>query len=106
MAHSDIFVNPSYSEGLPSSVLEAASCCKPIIATDVGGTSEIIKHGGTGILIKPHDVNQLAIELMNLLEHPFEARQMGIRAMQSINGQFSWNKIIDQYENIFKEMKC
>lgn len=64
----DIFVNPSYAEGLPTSVLEAGALGLPIIATDVGGTNEIVTNGVSGFLIKPHDVNDLRFKITALLQ--------------------------------------
>jgi glycosyltransferase involved in cell wall biosynthesis len=63
---SDVFVNPSFSEGLPTSVLEAAAMNVPIIATDVGGTNEIVKQG---ILIQPQDVVTLNKSLKKYLKN-------------------------------------
>ncbi len=53
LSESDIFMNPSYSEGLPISILEAGAVGLPVIATDVGGTKEIIIPHQTGLLIPP-----------------------------------------------------
>jgi glycosyltransferase involved in cell wall biosynthesis len=68
LALTDIFVNPSYAEGLPTSVLEAGAAGLPIIATDVGGTREIIQDGKNGYLIKPKDVDGLKRKLIKLLD--------------------------------------
>ncbi|HLC95214.1 MAG TPA: glycosyltransferase family 4 protein, partial [Patescibacteria group bacterium] len=69
----DIVVNPSYTEGLPTSVTEAALCHKAIIATDVGGTNEIIDGIDDGILIPPKRPNILA-EKLELLINDAELR--------------------------------
>jgi glycosyltransferase involved in cell wall biosynthesis len=104
LSKSHIFVNPSYSEGLPTSVMEAASLGKPIIATDVGGTSEIIEHGVSGIIYKPHDIDQLVIELLGIMNDYRKARKLGVTALNKIKDKFSWDKIVEQYEDIFKEV--
>ncbi len=107
MASCDVFVNPSYSEGLPTSVMEAASLGIPIIATDVGGTSEIITHGESGILYPAGDVGKLTESLLGLLdstEGTVKARCMGINALHRVGTKFAWNKIVDQYEDILKEV--
>jgi len=55
LSESDIFINPSYSEGLPISILEAGAVGLPVIATDVGGTKELIFPHQTGLLIPPQE---------------------------------------------------
>lgn len=97
LEESDIFVNPSYSEGLPTSVMEAASVGLPIIATDVGGTNEIIKHMKSGILIKPHDVDSLEQAIKVMIDDPVGARKMAAMARNTIAARFSWDQIVKQY---------
>jgi glycosyltransferase involved in cell wall biosynthesis len=104
MASSSIFVNPSYSEGLPSSVLEAASVGKPVIATDVGGTNEIISHGETGLLYNPHDIGKLSEHINWCLGNINEARKMGINALKFVNDNYSWDSVLFQYESLLKEI--
>ena len=104
LAKCDIFVNPSYSEGLPTAVMEAASLGKPIIATDVGGTNEIITDGESGILYPPRDVNRLTEALVSLTGNLTKARQMGINALSRARAEFNWDEIINQYEEILKEV--
>jgi glycosyltransferase involved in cell wall biosynthesis len=64
---SDVVVNPSYTEGLPTSVLEAAMLGRAVLASDVGGTSEIVADGHGGLLFKPHDIDGLRLRLEQLL---------------------------------------
>lgn len=104
LKQSDIFVNPSYSEGLPTSVLEAALVGLPIIATDVGGTREIIEDGTTGMLFKPHDVKHLNWNLSYLFEHPDIAKVLGLGAKQSVSVKFSWDTITKQYIDLLEEV--
>ena len=99
----DIFVNPSYSEGLPTSVMEAASVGLPIVATDVGGTREVIRNGVSGIIVKPHKPFQMHRAIEWLLSNPVEAKTMGLAAKVGMNHKFDWNKITDQYEKLLKE---
>ena len=104
LSKSDIFVNPSYSEGLPTSVMEAASVGLSIIATDVGGTNEIIEHNKSGILYKPHDVDQLAKEIMGLIKDATKSRKLGFKALCDMKDYFSWDDITNQYQKILKEI--
>ncbi len=101
---SDIFVNPSYSEGLPTSVMEAASVGLPIMATDVGGTREIISHMESGILVAPHNLFQLADSLKLLALDTEEAKRMGRKARSVVIQKFNWDNITEQWDNLLKEI--
>jgi glycosyltransferase involved in cell wall biosynthesis len=63
----DIYVQSSTREGFPVSILEAARACRPIVATDVGGTREIIEDGNTGLLVPPASPGALASAIDRLL---------------------------------------
>lgn len=80
----DVVVLASRSEGLPSILLESMGCGKAMVATDVGGISEILRDGETGFLVEPENPGQLAERLGNILvESPELARSMGERAFQA-----------------------
>lgn len=93
----DIFVNPSYNEGLPTSVLEAGACRRAIIATNVGGTPEILTSHHSGIIIEPHDTEALRKALQELLEDPKRRQILGDNARQEIEQKFSWEHSVDDY---------
>lgn len=63
----DVFVLPSYSEGSPNVLLEAMDAGLPIIATDVGGVGEMIRHGENGLLVRARDVQGIARSIVELL---------------------------------------
>lgn len=100
LAQADVFVNPSYSEGFPRSVLEAAAVGLPIIATDVGGTGEIIENGVTGILIPPHNPSALTEALRYLLADAPSRHRMGEAAHERAK-QYSISRMISLYETHF-----
>lgn len=104
LEESDIFVNPSYSEGLPTSVMEAASVGLPIIATDVGGTREIIRNMESGILIPPGQSGMIAGAIKVLLHDERYAKVMGIRAKITVMAKFNWDYITHQYESLLKDV--
>ncbi|HEY4712531.1 MAG TPA: glycosyltransferase family 4 protein [Dehalococcoidia bacterium] len=104
LSATDIFVNPSYSEGLPTSVMEAASIGLPIIATDVGGTREIITTDKTGILIKAGDVGQLAEELCRLLANAELREKLGENARIFVERKFNWDKITGEYIKLYTSL--
>lgn len=92
-----IFVNPSYSEGLPTAVIEACAAGCAVVATDVGGTREIITDGKNGFLVRPKDRTTLARQITFLIEHPEVARRLGASAQQSVRERFSWDVIRGQW---------
>ncbi len=96
LKQTDIFVNPSYSEGLPTSVLEAASLGLPIVATDVGGTREIIEHRVSGYLCSK-GVDALYEALSYMCTHRGEALQMGNQARIIAKSKFGWDGITQQW---------
>jgi glycosyltransferase involved in cell wall biosynthesis len=104
LSATDIFVNPSYSEGLPTSVMEAASIGLPIIATDVGGTKEIITTDETGILVQKRDVGQLAEELYRLLADAELRGKLGKSARILAERKFNWDKITGEYIKLYTSL--
>lgn len=80
LAASQLLTLPSWSEGYPNVVVEGVACGRPVVATDVGGTKEIL-HAGNGILIPPKDVNALTTALTHALTRPWDHQAIanGIR---------------------------
>ncbi len=76
----DIFVLPTYAEGLPIAVLEALAAGLPVISTPVGGIPELIEDGVEGYLVAPGDVEALANRLAQLIQDADERQRMGARA--------------------------
>jgi glycosyltransferase involved in cell wall biosynthesis len=101
----DIVVNPSYTEGLPTSVTEAALCRKAIIATDVGGTREVISGSSDGFLIPPRRPELIAEKIGYLLDHPDEREQLGRNAYARVSEKFSWDESAKQYLVVFQELR-
>lgn len=98
---SDLVVNPSYTEGLPTSVIEAALCKKAIIATNVGGTPEIITGSKSGFLIEPKNVNLLRKKIEILISDVKLRESFGSFAYEEIKNKFDWNKNIERYTELF-----
>lgn len=77
----DVFLFCSRTEGLPNALLEAMAAALPIVATDVPGCRDLIENGETGLLAGPA-AGDIARQLAWLLDHPAEAKRMGLRAQQ------------------------
>jgi glycosyltransferase involved in cell wall biosynthesis len=89
LAGCDVFCLPSRMEGMPLVVLEAMAQGKPVVATAVGGTGELVVDGETGVLVPPDDVDALAGALARLLSDSELARRMGEAGRARVERDFS-----------------
>ncbi len=94
LSSSDVFVNPSWSESFPYSILEAMAVGCPILATDVGGVSEAIEDEVTGILVPPRDRVALAGSLIGLLGASAHAHELGRRARERQRAAFTLERMV------------
>lgn len=101
MRKADVFVLPSYSEGLPRVIIEAMAVGLPVVASDVGGISEIVQDHITGFLVPPGDEGMLSEKLRWLLQSPEYVVRLGHNAHQSVNRLFSTEAYIQGYSQIF-----
>jgi glycosyltransferase involved in cell wall biosynthesis len=103
LAQSHIVCLPSYREGLPKSLLEAASCGRPIVTTDVPGCREIVRDGDNGILVEVRNSMALADALEKLLADPELRQQMGRRGRERVMNEFSQEIIDVQILALYRE---
>ena len=104
MPHFDAFVQSSRTEGLPNVLLEAAAAGVPIVATDVGGTAEVILDGETGLLVPPGDAASLAGGLRRMLCEPefrSSVRQAGRR---HVLNDFTFAAQATAYQQLFQSL--
>ncbi|MBF0236063.1 MAG: glycosyltransferase family 4 protein [SAR324 cluster bacterium] len=104
IASTHIVVLPSYREGLPSILAEAASCGRPIVATDVPGCREIVRHEENGLLVPPKNSEALANALERLIKDPEMRRKMGERGRQIVINNFSDKIVIEKTLEIYREL--
>jgi glycosyltransferase involved in cell wall biosynthesis len=97
-----VLVRPSSTEGMPLVVLEAMASSLPVLATDVGGTRELIKDGRTGFFIErnPRDI---AERLSFLMRNPASAQSMGRKGRELVLQHHNWDTIVKQYEEVYAE---
>ncbi len=100
----DIFMLPSFTEGLPNVALEAFANQKPIVATAVGGTPEVVQHGLSGFLTTPDDVVGMVTALLSLLTDRELRRQMGIAGFEYIKRNFGFSAQTIEYEKLYTDM--
>ncbi|GJJ04897.1 polysaccharide biosynthesis protein [Duganella rhizosphaerae] len=104
LASATLYVLPSYSEGLPMSVLEAMAAGLPVLTTPVGGIPEAVADGVEGFLIAPGDVAALARRWEQLLNDPELARRMGTAARHKIATTFSAEAVLPKVEQLYRTM--
>lgn len=96
----DIFVLPSVSEGLSSSIIEAMASSLPVIGSRVGGIPELVLHGKTGLLVNPADPQELAHAIQHLALNPETSRQMGQRGRKRVEEEFGMERKIEETERL------
>ena len=103
-SEADIACLPSYREGLPKSLIEAASSGLPIVTTDVPGCREVVRDGETGFLVPAKDYTALANALARLIDSPDLRHQMGSNARKLAETRFGQNEISDQIIAVYEEL--
>ena len=98
MGQADIFVLNSTYEGLPHVILEAMATQIPVIATKVGGTSEVVLHKYTGMLISPNQPNELENAILSLLKNEELRNNLTHNAYQWVQNSFSEEVCFQAYE--------
>ncbi len=104
MMRADIVVLPSRSEGIPNVALEAMALKKPVIATRVGGTPEVITHNQEGILIPSENPEALAKAVIDLLENPRDAEKLAAKGFRRIQTFFSPEQRVAHVLNMYQHL--
>ncbi len=91
-------------EGCSNVVLEAMALGKPVVATEVGGNTELVEPGVTGLLVPPRDPQALAQAVISLLEDPQESQAMGERGSEVVRRQFSLEGMVKNYQDLYQEV--
>ena len=100
----DISVLPSFSEGMSNTILESMVAAKPVVATVVGGNSELVVDGKTGYLVPPGDPQSLSQALLKLLLKPELRCEMGVRGRSRVESLFTVEQMVDRYEDLIKNV--
>jgi L-malate glycosyltransferase len=100
----DVFLLPSDEESFGLAALEAMACEVPVVATNVGGLPEVVKHGVDGYLFEPRDVDTAAKYALEILTRPDRGRMMGQMARASARRQYCSNDIIPLYEAYYTKV--
>lgn len=105
----DCFVFPSYREGFPNALLQAASMGLPIIATDINGCNEIIEHNQSGLLVEVKNVDALYKSMLNIMEdkelRSFFSVKIRENTVEKFNQKHYWNLMLQQYDSFLSTNK-
>lgn len=100
----DVAVLPSYREGLPKSLIEAAACALPLVTTNVPGCREVVTHEVDGLLVPVKDANALADAVKRLYLNPLLAQHLGQKARRRAMAEFDESMVISQTIDVYKEI--
>jgi len=100
----DLFVLPSLGEGISNTILEAMATGLPIVATNVGGTPELVEHGVNGYLAESGDVDQLGSHISRLLKSKAQRKMMGQASLDLVRNRFDWKRTVDAYLGVYDEL--
>jgi glycosyltransferase involved in cell wall biosynthesis len=100
----DVFVLPSYTEGLPNVILEASAAGVAVVATAVGGTPEVVRDGATGYLVPPRNARALAERINGLLADEKLRLQMGQAGHEFVRSRFTFAAQAEEYLRLLAEM--
>lgn len=104
-ARARFFVLPSISEGLPLTILEAMSSGIPVIANNINGISEIVRHKYNGLLTRPNDVNSLSNAQRTLINDTSLCKEMGINARATVEKNYSWESVARRMTKVYEMCK-
>ncbi len=101
---SDVFVLPSYREGMPMSIIEAMRSGKPVVATTVGGIPDMIETGVSGILVEPGAPNEIASAILKLKNDESLRLNMGIGARKAFEAGFETSRVVRKIRRVYEEI--
>lgn len=98
LARAHCVVLPSYREGVPRSLLEAAAMARPIVTTDAPGCRDTVDDGRSGFLCRPRDAQDLEDKMLRVVDLPAgERTQMGLRGREKVEREFDERLVLDAY---------
>jgi glycosyltransferase involved in cell wall biosynthesis len=97
-----LYVLPSRAEGISNTILEAMASGLPVVATQVGGSAELVEHGHTGYLVPPGHPPALTEAILQLIESPDVTRGLGLAGRERTLRLFSLNGMVQAYDSLYR----
>jgi glycosyltransferase involved in cell wall biosynthesis len=97
----DVYVNSSISEGISLTILEAMAAELPVIATNVGGTPEVVRDGANGVLVTARDRDALARAMLALAHEDSRRRRLAANGRAIVEARFTLDRMIDDYARVY-----
>jgi glycosyltransferase involved in cell wall biosynthesis len=104
LASANIVCLPSYREGLPKVLLEAMSCGRAIVTTDVPGCREVVRDGDNGLLVPVRTSEPLAKAIRQLVEDPALRTQMGASGRERVMNEFRVERVVEETLALYREL--
>jgi sugar transferase (PEP-CTERM/EpsH1 system associated) len=98
------FVLPSLAEGVSNTILEAMATGLPVVATGVGGNTELVSAGRTGLIVPPGDTAAMAEAVGSLALDPAKARQLGRAGRAEVEARFSLQAMVETYRGLYDRL--
>jgi glycosyltransferase involved in cell wall biosynthesis len=99
----DVSVSMSHEEGFPRALVESSYMQVPIVATDVGGTNEIVEHGENGYLVPMGDIDEAYKFIIELAQNPEKRKKMGMVGREKMLASFLWSDCASQREEVYQD---
>jgi glycosyltransferase involved in cell wall biosynthesis len=100
----DVYVNSSVSEGVSLTILEAMAAALPVVATQVGGTPEVVLHGTTGVLVEARSPQAIATALEALAGDPARRRSYGLAGRARVEEAFTIDRMVADYAREYRAL--
>jgi glycosyltransferase involved in cell wall biosynthesis len=100
----DVVVNCSRNEGTPVALIEALAAGRSVVATNVGGTPDLLARGEHGLLVPAGDPEALAAAIVDVLQAPDAARARAARGRAYVLGQHSAERLVDDVDHLYRQL--